>query len=202
MIKKTRKVILWVGTLVLLQSFYVGDSTKVASKNGNDSVVVVVPERKLPETFDELMKDTLYKDLRDSIYIDGKIYVESRGNPVVRSGNQVGILQITPIMVKECNNILKKNGNDKRFVLGDRLDPDKSIEIYRIVMEEHNPYFDLFEASSIWNAGRKSKRLGEETYVKVKSYHNRIIKRMRFLYAELQEGNKSLKDLSYYGLLW
>ena len=36
------------------------------------------------------------------------IQVESEGNPKAKSGNSVGVMQITPILVAECNNILKK----------------------------------------------------------------------------------------------
>ena len=50
----------------------------------------------------------------DSIWnrmIEAIIQVESGGNPraISKGGGSVGILQITPICVKECNLILKKN---------------------------------------------------------------------------------------------
>ena len=40
--------------------------------------------------------------------MDAIIQVESEGNPNAVSGNSVGAMQITPILVKECNEILKK----------------------------------------------------------------------------------------------
>ncbi len=43
------------------------------------------------------------------------ILVESEGNPNAVSGNSVGAMQITPILVRECNNILKSRGSDKRY---------------------------------------------------------------------------------------
>ena len=36
------------------------------------------------------------------------IQVESEGNPKAVSGNSCGAMQITPILVRECNDILKK----------------------------------------------------------------------------------------------
>ena len=48
------------------------------------------------------------------------ILVESEGNPNAVSGNSVGAMQITPILVRECNNILKSRGSDKRYTLADR----------------------------------------------------------------------------------
>ena len=48
------------------------------------------------------------------------IQVESEGNPKAKSGNSVGVMQITPILVTECNNILKKKKSKKRYTLSDR----------------------------------------------------------------------------------
>ena len=39
--------------------------------------------------------------------IDAIIQVESNGNPKAKSGNSVGAMQITPILVAQCNIILK-----------------------------------------------------------------------------------------------
>ena len=40
--------------------------------------------------------------------MDAIIQVESGGNPNAKSGNSVGVMQITPILVKDCNIILEK----------------------------------------------------------------------------------------------
>lgn len=53
--------------------------------------------------------------------MDAIIQVESGGNPNAKGGNSLGILQITPILVKECNDILKDKGLNKRYKLSDRL---------------------------------------------------------------------------------
>ena len=40
--------------------------------------------------------------------MDAIIQVESGGDPKAVSGNSVGAMQITPILVKDCNEILKR----------------------------------------------------------------------------------------------
>ena len=49
--------------------------------------------------------------------IEAIIQVESEGNPNAVSGNSVGVMQITPILVKECNEILKKQKSKKRYTM-------------------------------------------------------------------------------------
>ena len=58
--------------------------------------------------------------------MDAIIQVESEGNPKAVSGNSVGVMQITPILVEECNNNLKKQKSKKRFTLADRYSVEKS----------------------------------------------------------------------------
>lgn len=43
------------------------------------------------------------------------IQVESEGNAKAVKGNSCGAMQITPILVAECNQILKKRNSKKRF---------------------------------------------------------------------------------------
>ena len=47
------------------------------------------------------------------------IQIESKGNPAAVNGPYVGVLQISPILVKECNNILKSTGSSKRYSLSE-----------------------------------------------------------------------------------
>ena len=60
--------------------------------------------------------------------IEAIIHVESKGDPNAKSGNSVGVLQITPILVAECNNIMKMRNNNKRYSLKDRFSIAKSKE--------------------------------------------------------------------------
>ena len=60
--------------------------------------------------------------------IEAIISVESDGNPNAVSGNSCGAMQITPILVKECNLILQRRKMKKRFTLRDRFSVEKSKE--------------------------------------------------------------------------
>ena len=67
------------------------------------------------------------------------IQIESKGNPAAVNGPYVGVLQISPILVKECNNILKSTGSSKRYSLSDRFNATKSKEMFVIIQSFHNP---------------------------------------------------------------
>ena len=67
------------------------------------------------------------------------IQVESEGNPKAKSGNSVGVMQITPILVAECNDILKKRKSKKRYTLADRYSISKSKEMFLLMQSVHNP---------------------------------------------------------------
>lgn len=81
------------------------------------------------------------------------IQVESGGNQSAKNGNQVGAMQITPIMVAECNSILKGRGNKKRYRLSDRLNIKKSKEMFLLVQSKYNPRNDIEKAIRLWNGG-------------------------------------------------
>ena len=85
--------------------------------------------------------------------IDAIIEIESRGNERARNGIYVGVLQISPILVRECNNILKSRGDSRRFTLNDRLSREKSKEMFVIIQEKHNPEHNIEKAIKCWNCG-------------------------------------------------
>ena len=62
--------------------------------------------------------------------IDAIIEVESEGkaDAVDKSGKSCGIMQITPILVEECNRILELKNNGKRYTMKDRFSVRKSKE--------------------------------------------------------------------------
>ena len=62
--------------------------------------------------------------------MDAITQVESEGNSRAVSGTQCGAMQITPILVEDCNAILKRRGEKKRFTLNDRFSVKKSIRIW------------------------------------------------------------------------
>ena len=80
--------------------------------------------------------------------------VESEGNPKAVSGNSVGAMQITPILVKECNEILSKRKSKKRYTLADRYSVEKSKEMFLLIQSYFNPENNVEKAIRSWNGGR------------------------------------------------
>ena len=96
------------------------------------------------------------------------IQVESNGNPNAVSGNSVGVMQITPILVKECNDILKKQKSKKRYTMDDRYSIGKSKEMFLLIQKYYNPENCIEKAIRSWNGGMKySVRATNRYYKKV-----------------------------------
>ena len=85
--------------------------------------------------------------------MDAIIQVESEGNPRAVSGNSVGVMQITPILVQDCNNILKQRKSKKRFTLADRYNEAKSKEMFLLIQSHYNPLNSIEKAIRSWNGG-------------------------------------------------
>jgi len=88
----------------------------------------------------------------DSV-MEAIILVESEGNPKAVSGKSVGAMQITPICVRECNNILEKRGSSRRYSLEDRYDIEKSKEMFLLIQSHHNKSNSVERAIRSWNGG-------------------------------------------------
>ena len=117
-----------------------------AAKNGSES----------SETFD-------WSPVMEAI-----IWVESGGNPNAVSGNSVGVMQITPICVEECNNILKERGKKLRYTMADRYSAAKSKEMFLLIQSQHNKANNVERAIRSWNGGpRYSVRATNRYYKKV-----------------------------------
>ena len=100
--------------------------------------------------------------------MDAIIQVESEGNPKAVSGNSVGAMQITPILVKDCNDILKKKKSKKRFTMADRYSVAKSKEMFLLIQSHYNPENSIEKAIRSWNGGvRYSVRATNRYYKKV-----------------------------------
>ena len=85
--------------------------------------------------------------------MDAIIQVESEGNPKAVSGNSVGAMQITPILVEDCNSILQKQKSKKRFTLADRYSVEKSKEMFLVIQKYYNPTNSIEKAIRSWNGG-------------------------------------------------
>ena len=62
-------------------------------------------------------------------------------------------MQITPILVKECNQILKRKKSKKRFTLRDRFSVAKSKEMFLLIQSYFNPDNNIEKAIRSWNGG-------------------------------------------------
>ena len=96
--------------------------------------------------------------------MDAIIEVESEGNPRAVSGNSCGAMQITPIMVEECNNILKKKKSKKRYKLSDRFNVAKSKEMFVLLQSHYNPQNNIEKAIRSWNGGLRYSVRGTQRY--------------------------------------
>ena len=105
--------------------------------------------------------------------INAIIHVESRGNTRAIGGKSVGVLQITPIAVRECNNILKKRGSEKRYTLADRFDASKSKEMFLLIQSKYNPSNNIEKAIRLWNGGPNYTQRGTE------AYYQKVLRRMK-----------------------
>ena len=98
--------------------------------------------------------------------MDAIIQVESEGDPKAVSGNSVGAMQITPILVKDCNDILKKQKSKKRYTMADRYNVAKSKEMFLIIQKYYNPENDIEKAIRLWNGGVKYTTRATNRYYK------------------------------------
>lgn len=104
--------------------------------------------------------------------IDAIIEVESEGksDAVDKSGKSCGILQITPVLVKDCNRILEKKKGRKRYSMGDRFSAKKSKEMFLLFQSFYNPKNDVEHAIRSWNGGiNYTKRATQKYFEKVMS---------------------------------
>lgn len=77
--------------------------------------------------------------------------VESGNNTqkVSNCGKYVGILQISKILVDDCNRIIGK----KKYKYEHRYNKQASIEMFYIIQNYYNPSWDIEKAIRIWNGG-------------------------------------------------
>jgi len=105
--------------------------------------------------------------------IEAIIQVESEGNRFAKSGNQVGAMQITPVLVRECNRILEIRDSKKRYSLADRFSIAKSKEMFLLIQSFHNAENNVEFAIRSWNGGvNYSKKATQRYYEKVKKLIN------------------------------
>ena len=113
-----------------------------------------------------IARENTNKRFNWGLLMDAITQVESEGNSRAVSGNQCGAMQITPVLVEDCNAILKKRGVKKRFTLNDRFSVKKSREMFVLIMSHYNPTNDVEKAIRIWNGGVNYTNKGTQRYYK------------------------------------
>ena len=106
--------------------------------------------------------------------MDAIIQVESEGNSRAVSGKSCGAMQITPILVEDCNIILKQRGSSKRYTLNDRFSVKKSREMFVLIMSHYNPSNNVERAIRLWNGGANYTKRGTQGYYNkvMRQYNN------------------------------
>ena len=98
--------------------------------------------------------------------INAIIEVESEGdaNAIDKGGKSCGCMQITPILVKECNRILELRKSSKRYSMKDRFSVRKSKEMFLLYQSFYNPKNDVELAIRSWNGGINFTKRGTQKY--------------------------------------
>ena len=108
--------------------------------------------------------------------IDAISWTESRGkeSAVSSCGRYVGHLQISKILVRQCNRIV----GYKKYSYEDRYKRDKSNQMFIDFQEHYNPERSIEKAIRLWNSGdlncMNKKRVTD-------SYYNRVMVNYRKL---------------------
>lgn len=102
--------------------------------------------------------------------MDAITQVESEGDSRAINGRSCGAMQITPILVEDCNAILKKRGEKKRYSLNDRFNVKKSREMFVLIMSHYNPTNNVERAIRLWNGGIRYTVKGTQRY------YNKVMK--------------------------
>lgn len=123
--------IMWISIIMLLCSILVAS-------------VKIIPEKQSVKTETQFIPLTDFELIELAI-----IWQESKANPNPKysDGESEGILQITPIYVKEANRILGKS----EYTLHDRRNPLKSHEMFLVVQNYHNPEKDVKKTIKLHN---------------------------------------------------
>lgn len=124
--------------LVLIPVLYVsGELEHVDVEEETD--IAWLEEQRWKESWEGQWDDLLY----------AMIEVESHGNPrALGKANDRGILQITPVLVREVNRL-----SDVKYTHDDAWDVEKSKEMFYIIARHYCPDHDFEKMARIWNGG-------------------------------------------------
>lgn len=105
--------------------------------------------------------------------MDAITMVESEGDAKAVNGVCCGAMQIAPILVRDCNNILQQRGQKKRYTLQDRFNVKKSREMFVLIMSHYNPDNNLERAIRLWNGGVHYKQKSTQ------KYYNKVMAKLK-----------------------
>lgn len=105
--------------------------------------------------------------------MDAIIKVESNGDANAVRGRWCGAMQISPILVRECNDILERRKKKRRYKLEDRFSVEKSKEMFLLIQSYHNPSNDVEKAIRLWNGGVNY------SVKATQDYYNKVMRAMR-----------------------
>lgn len=126
--------------------------------------IIILSYVSISNTYTYFSKDHIIKQIKLDRHwnklINAIIQVESKDDSlIVGSGNAVGVLQITPVYVKQVNKICGTN-----YTLKDRFSKVKSIEIFNLMNAKYNTEKDFYKAVRLHNPTAK------------RSYYNKVLK--------------------------
>jgi hypothetical protein len=96
-------------------------------------------------TFNSAMKIVKEKEFDPMLYSFMKIESNFRTD-VINWLGYGGILQLGQEMINDANRIAHTN-----YILEDRMDSCKSVEIWYIIQNHYNPHYTLTKACKVWN---------------------------------------------------
>jgi hypothetical protein len=114
---------------------------------------------------------TIEKNNRISRLLQAFIQQESRGKTFAynKEENAAGILQIRFTMLNSFNKL-----TGKKYTMQDRYNPEISIEIWKTIMENRNPEYDMKKAVLIWNGKGKTGNGSPKYYRELSQKYNAL----------------------------
>lgn len=140
-------------SIVIIAAFSAGAFTgQYCQKDKQEKVV----EEKIKEVYVEGEELDEWEILQMAI-----AKTESEYNPeAMGSSGDLGVFQITEIFVHEVNRLLGEEG----YTHLDAFDVEKSIEMFNIVQDGHNPDKSISKAIAVHNPGGNSIGYGKRVY--------------------------------------
>lgn len=149
--------------VLLCAIFMVLSVTDIAAYSSNSIDTIKVDTVEIPDPADMAIEKVA----------NAIIFAESKGNLNAVNGSCCGPMQISPGMVKACNQILKENNATYRFTLKDRFNLEKSKEMFKVFNKKYNPKFNVEKAIRSWNGGLGYKIKATQKYFnRVMAYYN------------------------------